>query len=76
MLIEQGHSLTIVGLEKRENGAMELLVFDPMFHDAPGITRYIGRMFHHKSPDTALRLYRRGNKYLKKYHEFEVLRFV
>ncbi|CAJ2507471.1 Uu.00g086570.m01.CDS01 [Anthostomella pinea] len=70
----RGHSLTIVGLEKRHGGAIELLVFDPMFHDPVGITRYVGRRFQHRSPDTALKLYRRGNKYLKKYNEFEVLR--
>ncbi|KAL7625460.1 hypothetical protein AAE478_004680 [Parahypoxylon ruwenzoriense] len=72
----RGHSLTIVGLEKRRNGTSELLVFDPMFHDPAGITRYIGRRFQHKDPDKVLKLYRRGSKYLKKYHEFEVLRLT
>jgi zinc finger-containing ubiquitin peptidase 1 len=66
--------LTIVGLEKRQNGSTELLVFDPTFHDSPSITKHIGRTFHHRYPDSALKLYRRGNKYLKKYHEFEILK--
>ncbi|KAK8067142.1 hypothetical protein PG997_013889 [Apiospora hydei] len=73
----RGHSLTIVGLEKRSNGSAELLVFDPMFRDPQSITKLIGRALSHKtSPDKSLSLYRRGNKYLKKYHEFELLKLV
>ncbi|RYO79874.1 hypothetical protein DL766_000946 [Monosporascus sp. MC13-8B] len=70
----RGHSLTIIGIEKRLDGAMELLVFDPVFRDPDSITRYVGRKVKHKNPDLALKLYRRGDKYLKKYPEFEVLR--
>ncbi|KAH8167762.1 hypothetical protein CIB48_g483 [Xylaria polymorpha] len=85
----RGHSLTIVGLERRVSGSLKLLVFDPMFHDPDGVTRLIGRAGHHssskedrnkirhamhRSPDSMLRLYRRGNNYLRKYHEFELLR--
>ncbi|RYP11757.1 hypothetical protein DL765_007599 [Monosporascus sp. GIB2] len=70
----RGHSLTIIGIEKRLDGAMELLVFDPVFRDPDSITRYVGRKIKHKNPDLALKLYRRGGKYLKKYHEFEILR--
>lgn len=66
--------MTIVGFEKLKNGLGNLLVFDPMFHDAPGITRLVGRYFEHASPDVMLKPYRRGHKYLGKYHEFEVLR--
>lgn len=71
----RGHSLTIVGLERRMDGSVDLLIFDPVFRDSPSITKYIGRSsFRHPSPDNALNLYRRGNRYLRKYHEFEVLR--
>ncbi|KAF2969839.1 hypothetical protein GQX73_g3741 [Xylaria multiplex] len=82
----RGHSLTIVGLEKRASGSLKLLVFDPMFHDPEGVIRLAGRAgstredrhrirhLMHRNPDGALRLYRRGNNYLKKYHEFELLR--
>ncbi|KAK8041197.1 peptidase family C78-domain-containing protein [Apiospora phragmitis] len=71
----RGHSLTIVGLEKRSNESVELLVFDPMFRDPQSITKLVGRALSHKtSPDKSLSLYRRGNKYLKKYHEFELLK--
>ncbi|KAJ8130434.1 hypothetical protein O1611_g3195 [Lasiodiplodia mahajangana] len=86
----RGHSLTIVGLERRVSGSLKLLVFDPMFHDPAGIIRIARRTDHHggdskedrnkartpmhRSAESALRLYRRGNNYLKKYHEFELLR--
>ncbi|RYP41144.1 hypothetical protein DL769_011643 [Monosporascus sp. CRB-8-3] len=70
----RGHSLTIIGLEKRIDGATELLVFDPVFRDPDSITRYVGRKVKHKNTDFSLKLYRRGAKYLKKYHEFEILR--
>lgn len=66
--------MTIVGVERLESGGRNLLVFDPMFHDPASITRLIGRKFTHRHPDTMLKPYRRGNKYLKKYREFEVLR--
>ncbi|KAI8945282.1 peptidase family C78-domain-containing protein [Xylaria longipes] len=87
----RGHSLTIVGLERRASGSLKLLVFDPMFHDTDGVLRLVGRvgrhgdskddknkMRHaiHRSPDAMLKLYRRGNNYLRKYHEFELLRYV
>jgi len=50
-------------------------VFDPMFPDSSGVLKLVGKRFdRHKSPDVALRAYRRGNKYLRKYREFEVLR--
>ncbi|KAJ9142620.1 Zinc finger with UFM1-specific peptidase domain protein [Pleurostoma richardsiae] len=69
-----GHSMTIVGLERMANGDLNLLVFDPMFHDAPSITKLVGSSFRAKSAESALKPYRRGNKYLRKYREFEVLR--
>ncbi|KAK5630713.1 hypothetical protein RRF57_006428 [Xylaria bambusicola] len=91
----RGHSLTIVGLERRASGSLKLLVFDPMFHDPEGVVRLAGRTaaahhdggardtdrnhkirnrIIHRNPDGALRLYRRGNNYLRKYREFELLR--
>ncbi|KAI3334873.1 peptidase family C78-domain-containing protein [Ustulina deusta] len=86
----RGHSLTIVGLEQRASGSLKLLVFDPMFHDPEGVVRLVGRAVHHdgakddrnkirsliihRNPDSALKLYRRGNNYLRRYREFELLR--
>jgi hypothetical protein len=89
----QGHSMTIVGLERRTSGALELLVFDPMFHGPTGIkllVELLGRgssaangspkenkkNLAYRNPDRALKMYRRGHKYLKRYHEFEMLKYV
>ncbi|KXX81765.1 Zinc finger with UFM1-specific peptidase domain protein [Madurella mycetomatis] len=71
-----GHSLTIIGFEKLKNGAKNLLVFDPSFHDASSIVRLVGQTFVHPMPDLALKPYRRGGKYLGNYREFELLRLV
>ncbi|CAN8095727.1 unnamed protein product [Discula destructiva] len=69
-----GHSMTIVGIEKMADGKANLLVFDPMFHDAQVVTQRVGRKFKYKHADSALNAYRRGHKYLRRYREFEVLR--
>ncbi|KAK4241239.1 peptidase family C78-domain-containing protein [Achaetomium macrosporum] len=69
-----GHSMTIIGFEKLKNGAKQLLVFDPSFHDSSSILRLVGKTFVHPMPDLALKLYRRGNRYLRAYREFELLR--
>ncbi|RDL35102.1 DUF1671-domain-containing protein [Venustampulla echinocandica] len=69
-----GHSMTIVGFEKRSDGSRNIIVFDPMFHDAPNITKLVGQQFTHKAPADALKAYRRGVSYLRKYNEFELLR--
>lgn len=66
--------MTIVGFEKRSDGSKNLIVFDPMFHDAPQITKLIGQKFVHKSPADILRAYRRATHYLKRYNEFETLK--
>jgi len=71
-----GHSLTIVGIEGKNDGSKNLLVFDPMFHDNTSITRHIGQVFTYKSPGDLLRAYRRGVKYLRRYNEFEILRLA
>ncbi|KAK4156502.1 peptidase family C78-domain-containing protein [Chaetomidium leptoderma] len=69
-----GHSLTIIGFEKLKNGSRQLIVFDPSFHDSSYMVRLAGQTFVHPMPDMALKPYRRGNRYLKAYKEFELLR--
>ncbi|KAK2602637.1 hypothetical protein N8I77_009152 [Diaporthe amygdali] len=71
-----GHSMTIIGIEKQKDGGVNLLVFDPMFRDSAIVTDRIGQRFTSKHPDHSLRAYRRGNKYLRRYREFELLRLV
>ncbi|KAI9797537.1 MAG: hypothetical protein M1833_005448 [Piccolia ochrophora] len=69
----QGHSLTIVGVERQKNGALNLIVFDPMFLPSPAICRLLGSKFSHRSPGTLLKAYRRGEMYLNKFDAFETL---
>ncbi|KAI9646951.1 hypothetical protein NHQ30_004951 [Ciborinia camelliae] len=71
-----GHSMTIIGYEKQTDGNKNLLVFDPMFHDANKVVKLVGGPVHHKNPGDLLKAYRRGNKYLKRYNEFELLKLV
>lgn len=68
--------MTIIGLEIRSDGAINLLVFDPSRADSSVLTRLVDRDFRHNNPDPVLRPYRRGSKYLSKYREFETLRSV
>ena len=69
-----GHSLTIVGLEKRKSGTTNLLVLDPMFKPSPGILQLIGTRFRAASPEKLIKAYRRGDVYLEKHSCFEILK--
>ncbi|TAQ90391.1 hypothetical protein B7494_g1284 [Chlorociboria aeruginascens] len=71
-----GHSLTIIGFEKKTDGTKNVIVFDPMFHDATSVTKYVGQTFTHKAPADLLKAYRRGVKYLRRYKEFELLKLT
>lgn len=55
---------------------MNLLVFDPIFHDSTSVTKLVNQTFTHRSPGDLLRAYRRSVKYLRRYNEFEVLGYV
>jgi hypothetical protein len=69
--------MTIVGFEQKKDGSKDLIVFDPMFHDNANVLRLVDKKnFRIKSPEDMLRAYRRGVKYLKKFNEFEILRYV
>ena len=69
-----GHSLTIIGLEKRKSGTTNLLVLDPMFKPSPGILQLIGTRFRTASPEKLIKAYRRGDGYLEKHTCFELLK--
>ncbi|KAI9757868.1 MAG: hypothetical protein M4579_003304 [Chaenotheca gracillima] len=75
-LQHSGHSLTIVGFERRKNGDSNLLVFDPVFGPSPAFRKLIGKSFRHRMPQDALKAYRRGKGYLGKYNAFELLQSV
>lgn len=67
--------MTIIGFEMKQNGAANILVFDPMFHDAGAIKKFIGNdKVSHKKPEDLLKAYRRDAGYLKRFKEFELLR--
>ena len=73
-----GHSLTIVGFERRSNGSCNLLVFDPTFDVGYFMKRYLKsdtacRRFRSVSPKVMLAPFRRGAKALRRFKAFETL---
>src|SRR5450432_882284 len=71
-----GHSMIIVGFEKCKDGTLNLLVFDPMFHDPSNVVKLIGKELIQRTGGNNLRAYRRSVKCLRKYNEFEILKYV
>ncbi|KAI8965651.1 DUF1671-domain-containing protein [Daldinia sp. FL1419] len=72
----QGHSMTIIGIERQPSGNRNLIVFDPSYADHSNVTRYVDgtRPVEHSHPDRAIKFYRRGPRYLSKYQAFELMR--
>lgn len=68
--------MTIIGFEFRDNGGANLLVFDPMFKTSPAIQRLMGKTIESSDPGRLLKAYRRGENYLRKYEEFEILKYA
>ncbi|KAL1302551.1 hypothetical protein AAFC00_002933 [Neodothiora populina] len=71
-LQQPGHSLTIIGLERRKDGSRNLLVFDPGFAPSNTILGFIGKQNIHqrlsgRDIDMLMRVYRRGDRELQKY---------
>lgn len=67
--------MTIIGLEIRKSGSLNLMVFDPMFNPSPAIKKLAGsNSFRAVSPEKLLRAHRRGESYLEKYRDFEILK--
>ena len=72
-----GHSLTIVGLEIHKDGSRNLLVFDPMYVVSKEMRRFRdGATRHPKSVGMLLKMYRRSEKTLDHYCEFETIEYV
>ncbi|KAF2490310.1 DUF1671-domain-containing protein [Lophium mytilinum] len=72
-LQQPGHSLTIVGFERRKDGSCNLIIFDPMFHTSPSMHRLKGRRNIRTPRPEVLHAYRRGARQLKKHAAFEIL---
>ncbi|KAF2750451.1 DUF1671-domain-containing protein [Sporormia fimetaria CBS 119925] len=72
-LQQPGHSVTIVGFERRKDGASNLVVFDPMYHTSPAMHALIGRKNIRTHRPEVLQAYRRGSRQLGKHAAFEAL---
>ncbi|KAI1617946.1 peptidase family C78-domain-containing protein [Exophiala viscosa] len=73
----QGHSMTIVGVESRVDGGVNLVVFDPMFNPSPALKKLAmapNTSPKGSTPEKLLKAHRRGEKYLEKYRDFELLK--
>ncbi|OAL51255.1 DUF1671-domain-containing protein [Pyrenochaeta sp. DS3sAY3a] len=72
-LQQPGHSLTIVGFERRRDGSCNLMVFDPMYSTSPAMHKLIGRKSIRNARPEVLHAYRRGPRQLRKHAAFEIL---
>ena len=73
----RGHSMTIVGVEQRLDGIVNLVVFDPMFNPSPALKKLAlagTASFRCPEPEKLMKAHRRGEKYLEKYKDFELLK--
>jgi len=73
----RGHSMTIVGIEIRSQSTVNLVVFDPMFAPSPAVQKLSGpSSFRSPEPGKLMKAHRRGEKYLSKYKDFELLKLT
>lgn len=72
-LQQPGHSLTIVGFERRRDGSCNLIVFDPMYSTSPAMHKLVGRKNIRTARPEVMHAYRRGTRQLRKQAAFEVL---
>ncbi|KAI0998865.1 hypothetical protein K3495_g9331 [Podosphaera aphanis] len=75
-LQHSGHSMTIIGFERKRDKSKNVIVFDPATRDNNNITTRIGQTFQHETPENLLKAYRKGVNYFKKYNEFELLKLT
>lgn len=75
-LQQPGHSLTIVGFERRKDGSCNLMTFDPMFHTSPSMYRLIGRKNIRTHRPEVMHAYRKTARQLRKHAAFEILMYV
>lgn len=70
------HSMTIIGIEKQENGSRSLLVFDPAYYPSRSMMRTVSANGNFGQSESLLKPYRRGKKYLTRFAAFETLRLA
>lgn len=68
-----GHSITIVGFERRSESYCNLVVFDPVYATSPAMHKLIGRKNIKSSRPEVMHAYRRGPAHLRKFAAFEIL---
>ncbi|OTA24565.1 hypothetical protein BTJ68_12881 [Hortaea werneckii EXF-2000] len=69
----RGHSTVIVGLERKKDGARDLLVFDSSFETSRAIRAKLAGKKTQSAVDTLLRAYRRSDQSLARYRGFEIM---
>lgn len=72
-LQQPGHSITIVGYEMFRDGSSSLLVFDPMFHTSPGMSKILRRRDLRTPRPEVLQAYRRDDRQLKRHRDYELI---
>ncbi|KAH6622172.1 peptidase family C78-domain-containing protein [Boeremia exigua] len=68
-----GHSLTIVGFERRSDSYCNLVVLDPVYATSPAMHKLIGRKNIKSARPEVMHAYRRGPSHLRKFAAFEIL---
>jgi hypothetical protein len=72
---QPGHSLTIVGFERRIDGSCNLLVLDPMYHTSRAMEQLLeaGPRRIRRARLEVMSIYRRGAKRMAKHDDLEIL---
>ncbi|KAJ4988714.1 peptidase family C78 [Stagonosporopsis vannaccii] len=68
-----GHSITIVGFERRSDSYCNLVVLDPVYATSPAMHKLIGRKNIKSARPEVMHAYRRGPTHLRKFAAFEIL---
>ncbi|KAF7191746.1 Zinc finger-containing ubiquitin peptidase 1 [Pseudocercospora fuligena] len=68
-----GHSMSIVGIERRKDGSRNLLMFDSSFGTSLPVQRLLADRNARVSVENALKAYRRSDLSLTRWDEFEIL---
>lgn len=68
-----GHSMTIVGMEKRKDGDRVLLVFDPSFAVAEVLRQLRSGRVHRSKIDTLMAAFRQDGAHLTRWKEYEIM---
>ena len=69
--------MTIIGFEKFKDGSRSLLVYDPAYRPSKGMLEMLDGSSVTSdvtASTSSIKPYRRGKKYLERYHAFETLR--